>query len=59
MHFGPYDNGYIALGTSSGHLIMLDPLNLRRIHSDKLFDSPISSIKCEPTQMLFVSALSG
>ena len=59
VHFGPYDNGYIALGTSSGHLILLDPLNLRRINSDRLFDLPISSIRSEPTQILLVGSVSG
>ena len=39
LNFGPYDNGYIMLGTSSGHLIVLDPKNLKRINSERLFDS--------------------
>ena len=33
INFGPYDNGYLMLGTSSGHLIALDPYTLKRINS--------------------------
>jgi hypothetical protein len=37
FNFGPYDNGYIVIGTSSGHLLTLEPKNLNRISSQKLF----------------------
>ena len=31
IEYGPYDNGYLMLGTNSGHLLVLDPLTLDRI----------------------------
>ena len=31
IEYGPYDNGYLMLGTDSGHLLVLDPLTLDRI----------------------------
>ena len=52
LNFGPYDNGYIILGTTSGHLVVLDPLSLKRMHSEKLFEAnegEISQINYEPT----------
>ena len=52
LNFGPYDNGYITLGTSSGHLLVLDPQNLKRINSEQLFDESeggVSQINYEPT----------
>lgn len=50
------------LGTTSGHLIALDPITLKRINSQRVFDSKeggISAIKFEPTQMVFVASRSG
>jgi hypothetical protein len=31
MAFGPYDNGYLLLGTNVGQLLVLEPLSLNRI----------------------------
>lgn len=30
LAFGPYDNGYVLLGTLSGHLLCLESISLRR-----------------------------
>ena len=37
IEYGPYDNGYLMLGTDSGHLLVLDPLTLGRISMEHLF----------------------
>lgn len=62
FNYGPYDNGYLVIGTSSGHLLTIDPKNLNRISSQKLFHEENESISCiqnEPTQMIFVSSNKG
>jgi hypothetical protein len=62
LHFGPYDNGYILIGTTSGHLLVLDPKNLNRISSSWLFEAKgegITNINYEPTQLVFLSSNKG
>ena len=62
LNFGPYDNGYIILGTTSGHLMVLDPKNLKRISSEKVFDGDgegVTQIQYEPTQMVFIGSNKG
>ena len=50
VNFGPFDNGYILLGTESGHLLILDPKNLKRVCMERVFkDSSVSAIDLEPT----------
>jgi hypothetical protein len=49
LAFGPYDNGYILLGTSTGHLLVLEPLSLNRITCQSLFSDEITQIRFEPT----------
>ena len=66
--YGPYDNGYLLLGTTSGHLLVFDPLNLDRISTQLMFDSnnildenrnAITQITFDPTQTVFVGNKSG
>ena len=64
MGFGPYDNGYLILGTVSGHLLVLDPLNLDRISCHQMFDgdeetNAITQIKFDPTQTVFLGSKNG
>ena len=52
LHFGPFDNGYILLGTSSGHMLVLNPKNLNRMSSFCMFERKgegITNICYEPT----------
>lgn len=47
FNYGPYDNGYLVIGTSSGHILTLEPKNLNRISSQKIFeddDEKVTSI---------------
>ena len=37
LAFGPYDNGYLLLGTNTGHLLVLEPLSLDRITCQHVF----------------------
>ena len=53
-NFGPFDNGYLLLGFSSGVLLAIDLLEMEAILHAQLFDNPISSIGFEPTNMIFV-----
>ena len=60
LNFGPYDNGYIIVGTSSGHIIVLNPITLKRVFSDHLFPtSEVKSITFEPTQLVMVGSSRG
>jgi hypothetical protein len=50
------------IGTSSGHLVVLDPKNLNRISSQRHFEGKnegISKINYEPTQLVFLSSTKG
>ena len=37
LSYGPYDNGFLCLGTKSGHLLVLDPTSLDRISCQQMF----------------------
>jgi hypothetical protein len=59
LNFGPYDNGYVMLGTTQGHLLVLDPKNLNRISSVRIFErhyEAITTINYEPTQVVFLGS---
>lgn len=62
LNFGPYDNGYIVIGTTSGHLIVLDPKNFNRVSTQEVFSNPdegVSNIHFDPTQMVFLGSSQG
>ncbi len=56
VNYGPFDNGYLLLGLSSGKLLALDLLDMEVILNLNLFDCPIKSITFEPTNLVFVAS---
>mmetsp|Transcript_37601 Transcript_37601/g.27725 ORF Transcript_37601/g.27725 Transcript_37601/m.27725 type:complete len:129 (-) Transcript_37601:96-482(-) len=56
-NFGPFDNGYLLLGFSSGVLLAVDLLEMEAILHAQLFDNvAITNICFEPTNMIFASS---
>ena len=47
--YGPYDNGHILLGLTTGDFIAFDSMQLTKIVNIKISDSPVTSISLEPT----------
>ena len=59
LNYGPYDNGHILLGFSSGNLLVLNQLDLSTMHRIKPFNvpmKPITSITFDPTKMIICSS---
>ena len=58
--YGPFDNGYVCLGTSSGHLLLYDPVTLGRISCQQIFESgSVVSLSFEPLNCLLAASSSG
>ena len=71
INYGPYDNGYLFLGLSSGHLLAFDILHgakskpkdttqvelpgINQVLEIQLASSPITQIAFDPTQLVLVS----
>jgi predicted proteasome-type protease len=53
--YGPYDNGHILVGLSTGDFFAFDSLNLQKLFNIKLSDCPITQITIEPTQLVLVA----
>ena len=51
--YGPYDNGHILVGTSTGDFFAFDTMRLIKICNVKVAEYPVTSITIEPTQMVF------
>ena len=51
--YGPYDNGHILVGTTTGDFFAFDTMRLVKICNVKVADYPVTSITFEPTQMVF------
>ena len=47
--YGPYDNGHILVGTSTGDFLAFNSLNLTKICNVKVARHPVTSITIEPT----------
>jgi hypothetical protein len=56
INYGPFDNGYLLLGLSSGCLLAIDMHEMEVIMQAQLFSSAIIDIKFEPTNLVFVAA---
>jgi hypothetical protein len=56
INFGPYDNGHLLLGLSSGVLLAIDLVEMEVIMQLQLFKSGVKSIVFEPTNLVFVSS---
>ena len=52
--YGPYDNGHILVGLSTGDFFAFETMSLTKLCNIKLSDSPITTISIEPTQLVFV-----
>ena len=50
--YGPYDNGHILVGTTTGDFFAFDTMRLEKICNVKVAEYPVTSISFEPTQMV-------
>ena len=49
VQYGPYDNGHILIGTSTGDFFAFDTNQLNKLCNIKLSDCPVTSIAIEWT----------
>ena len=55
LNYGPYDNGHVLVGTSTGDFLAFDSVNLTKICDVKVSEmSPVSNITVDPTQAVLV-----
>ena len=54
VYYGPYDNGHILIGTTTGDFYAFSSMSLQRLCHVKISDRPITSIAIEPTQLVLV-----
>lgn len=54
VQFGPYDNGHILVGTSTGDFLAFDSVTLKKLCNLKLSDCPVTTITIEWTQLVLV-----
>lgn len=54
MMYGPYDNGHILVGLSTGDFFAFETMTLKKLCNIKLSDCPITQITIEPTQLVLV-----
>ena len=54
LTYGPYDNGHILVGLTTGDFIAFDSLTLRKICNVKISEHPVTSITIEPIMMVLV-----
>lgn len=54
LSYGPYDNGHILVGTSTGDFLAFNSLSLAKICNVKVANHPVTSITIEPTQAVLV-----
>ena len=54
LSYGPYDNGHILVGTSTGDFLAFNSLSLTKICNVKVAQHPVTSITIEPTQSVMV-----
>ena len=62
-NYGPYDNGHICVGFSTGHVLILNSFDLASIYRTQVFQSPdptssipVSRIIFDPLNMMIVSS---
>ena len=49
VQFGPYDNGHILIGLSTGDFFAFDSVTLNKLCNIKLSDCPVTNITIEWT----------
>lgn len=54
LNFGPYDNGHILIGTTTGDFLAFDSIKLTKLCNIKLSDFPVTSIAIEWTQLVLI-----
>lgn len=54
LSYGPYDNGHVLVGTSTGDFLAFNSMNLRKICNVKVAQYPVTSITIEPTQSILL-----
>ena len=54
LAYGPYDNGHVLVGTSTGDFLAFNSMNLRKICNVKVANYPVTSITIEPTQSVLL-----
>lgn len=54
LGYGPYDNGHILVGTTTGDFLAFDSIRLTKLCCVKLADVPVTSIAVEWTQLVLV-----
>jgi hypothetical protein len=55
IHYGPYDNGHILVGLSTGDFFAFDTVSLNKLCNIKVSDHAITQITIEPTAIVFIS----
>ena len=54
VEYGPYDNGHILVGSSTGDFFAFDSVTLQKLCNIKLSDCPLTSITIEWTQLVLL-----
>jgi hypothetical protein len=54
LAYGPYDNGHILMGMSTGDFFAFDSIGLNKLCNIKLSDCPITNITIEWTQLVLI-----
>lgn len=54
LSYGPYDNGHVLVGTSTGDFLAFNSLTLQKICCVKVAEHPVTSLAIEPTQAVMV-----
>lgn len=49
LSYGPYDNGHVLVGTTTGDFLAFNTLNLTKICNVKVAQYPVTSLTIEPT----------
>ena len=52
--YGPYDNGHILVGSTTGDFFAFNTVSLQKICNVKVAVCPVTSITIEPTQVVFL-----
>jgi hypothetical protein len=56
INYGPFDNGYLLIGLSSGVIVALELHDLEIVMQEQIFDCSIESITFEPTNLVFITS---
>lgn len=54
LSYGPYDNGHVLVGTTTGDFLAFNSLTLNKLCCVKIANHPVTSITIEPTQAVLV-----